>query len=124
MEFELIVEGIIVGLLGLSAYSQYKRKKIAERANARTKAFEEERGLLIQQFQEQYRETTELGLPVDEVCRLYLENIKKLSRKHNLVTLVSNTSIPGKFEAQREVYNNDGTIERYVSNGNKWIRYE
>ncbi len=33
-------------------------------------------------------------------------------------------SFPEEFESEKVVERSDGTIERYVSNGRRWIRYE
>ena len=124
MDLDIIAGGIILAWAGISIYREYKTKKLDEQQDSAMKKFQEERHKLILQFTEQYLETEKLGLDTSEVCQIYLDKVRILAKKHNLETITNDLPAEGNFEAEKVIKKPDGTIERYVSNGKKWVRYE
>ena len=131
MEFEILARGIVAGLLGLSAYSKYRGRKIAENANKiaenankRVDVYSREYQTLFKQLQRQVRENEMLGLPTTELENKFHEDNRALLKKHNLVQITLDTSVPGPFESEKVVQLPNGDVKRYVSNGEKWVRYE
>lgn len=101
----MAIEYIVgAGIVGFCAYMSYRGQQKVKKVNER-----------VRNFQEDVEIAQSWGIPFDT---------RELAKRHNLVTLTAGFDNPGEFETEKVLQREDGSVERYVSNGKKWIRYE
>lgn len=104
MTLEYLMAG---GLIAFCSYMGYRGRKRLESVNERVRNFEEE--------------LTRLGNKAD---------VGALAKKYGMVSIPANfgSGIPANFEnpgscgTEKTIYLGDGGIERFVSDGTRWVK--
>lgn len=102
------IDVIASGILLFCSYMSYRGAESCRKANERMKKFGKE-------VEEESNRCNKLNIPF---------NIGDIARKYNIPVISASFEAPGNYESEKTIIKEDGTLEEYVSNGNKWVRYK